>query len=152
MARVYELVLDIPTPAAQAWLLQRERSRRAHSAERLDGALMKGLTTLPGTVRTQCAGSPGAGYSDTRVQLTSGVSGCDETLAAAGLQIMLDTSASGCRVVVCQQVRVPRDHIRPATRLWYINQLPHIILQIGFGNCGTRISQSRRAAHNRCII
>jgi CHAD domain-containing protein len=105
MARVYELVLDIPTPAAQAWLLQRERSRRAHSAERLDGALMKGLTTLPGTVRTQCAGSPGAGYSDTRVQLTSGVSGCDETLAAAGLQIMLDTSASGCRVVVCQQVR-----------------------------------------------
>ncbi|SDI44977.1 CHAD domain-containing protein [Paraburkholderia phenazinium] len=105
MARVYELVLDIPTPAAQAWLLQLNRSKRPHTANRLDAALVKALTGLPATMRARRARSPDVGAVYVRAKVLSSVPDCNEKLAAAGLQIMLDTSTSRRRVVVCQQAR-----------------------------------------------
>jgi CHAD domain-containing protein len=103
MGRVLEIVLDVPQSALHAWSVQHERSRRARTVELLDAALVKALGELPQAERAVHTESPGAESRGAAAQLTTTRFQQSEKMAAAGLQVTLERSPDGQRVVVCQQ-------------------------------------------------
>jgi CHAD domain-containing protein len=103
MGRVLEIVLDVPQSALHAWSVQHERSRRTRTAERLDAALVKALGELPRAERAMHTDSPDAEPRGAAAQLTTTRFRQSEEMAAAGLQVSLERSPDGQRVVVCQQ-------------------------------------------------
>jgi CHAD domain-containing protein len=103
MGRFLEIVLDVPQSALHAWSVQHERSRRARTAERLDAALVKALDEFPQAERAERPDSPGAESRSATRQTTSTRFQQTEKMAEGGLQVMLETSPDGRRVVVCQQ-------------------------------------------------
>ena len=102
MVRVLEIVLDIPEPAARVWSALRERSHRAHAADRLDATLVKVLAGLPQVVCAMRGAASGDRSSAVAGSMTITRFDRDGTLAASGLQVQLDDAAGERRVMVSQ--------------------------------------------------
>jgi CHAD domain-containing protein len=108
MARVLEVVLDVPQLALQAWFAQHERNHRARAAESLDAALVKALVALPHIVQAPRTDAQGGGTESPQsgAQAASISFNRSDKLAAAGLRVVLDTSSDGRRrIVVYQRAR-----------------------------------------------
>ena len=104
MGRVLVIVLDVPQSALHAWSVQRERSHRSPAANRLDAALVKALGDLPQAERVARRGSRGAVLQRSPAKVTSTRFEQTAKMAAAGLQVTLETSPRVRRVVACQQM------------------------------------------------
>ena len=109
MARVFEMVLDIPHRAAGAWSALPESTHHAHTAHALDARLTHALDALPRVMRTcreEGSASPAGRDSakdqekETATQLTSVRLDHEGALAAAGLRVRVDTVADKRRIVV----------------------------------------------------
>ena len=106
MVRIFEVELDVPPSAAQAWSLQHEPSRRAGAAESLDIALVNALAQLPRAVlvpNTDSLGTESRGSHADGAQVTTTCFDGSDKLTVAGMQVTLDTSPAGRRVAVVQR-------------------------------------------------
>ena len=107
MARIFEVALDVPQSAAQAWALQHAQNRRARAVESLDIALVNALAQLPRVVlRLDTDPDPsGAGSRVDGAQVTTTCFDGSDRLSAAGMLVMLDTSPGARCVAVVQRAR-----------------------------------------------
>ena len=108
MVRIFEVELDVPQSAAQAWSPQHEPSRRAGAVESLDIALVNALAALPRAVLVPNTDSLGTGSRGSRAdgaQVTTTCFDGSDKLTIAGMQVTLDTSPAGRRVAVVQRAR-----------------------------------------------
>lgn len=104
MVRYFELVLNLPRSASQTWLVQRHPGHHSWSQDELDAALLKAVAGLSRVANVTAE----AGSSNPEpCSGTEAFTPCrDETgaLAAAGLQMQIDTAPSGRRVTLVKRV------------------------------------------------